>query len=584
MKNDKITFQDCWKTFTEDQDKAMRPEETLRRFYQQVAQLEVSIVSEVKRIDTGRLDIPVFFSVCSDEAQRLTGTKKQMGKGASPVQAEASACMELVERFSFYSYLNCKENFLRGDYVQMCNAGYPVMDIRLLLASVHDSTTSRETLEALLEDMPMEWAWATNVTTGERVLVPFSWFFAINEFNGSSAGNTKEEAALQGLCEVVERHVCARISEQEMRTSPIDPASVTDPVAKELLDKFAREGIELYLNDFTLDMGISTVAALAIDRTTFPEQSEIVYTAGTTPSPEKSLIRAVTEVAQLGGDFITSSNYMASGLPKPLSMDEVRYVTEAAEEVSIATLPDLSHDNIKTELERCISCLKEKNYQVFMIDVTDENLGIPACYTIIPGAHFRERAKSHDVGLFVAKLLFEMGDNPGIVEERLSRLETLLPRAYYLEFYRGKNALNMGAIEAAVVHFDRALQYDPEIEDRPAIASYLGSCLKDIGKYDEAIAVLQRGLDDDEERQDIHNSLGVCWFKKEDYEQAIVHFKRAVALDPSSGIDYANIGVNYARLGKAAEAIEYFTIALTIDPSLDFAHNELEKLRANKEK
>ncbi len=61
----------------------------------------------------------------------------------------------------------------------------------------------------------------------------------------------------------------------------------------------------------------------------FPEKSEIVYTAGTTPDPEKALIRAVTEVAQLAGDFNTDSNYIASGLPKPLSMEEVDYLTDS---------------------------------------------------------------------------------------------------------------------------------------------------------------------------------------------------------------------------------------------------------------
>ena len=578
MKKNKIIFQDCHKTFTEDQDKAIRPEDTLKRFYSQVKKLDVKILSEVKRIDNGRLDIPVFFSVCGEGASAVTGTKKQMGKGASPIQAEASACMELAERFSFFSFKSNEGNFLRGDYGQMRKAGYPVMDIDLLLKSVHDDKTSKEILEKLLASLPMQWAWATNITTGEEVLIPFSWFFAINEFNGPSAGNTYEEAALQGLCEIVERHVCSLISHDKLKTPLIDPDSVTDPVARDLLDKFRKENVELYLSDFTLGMGISTVGALAIDRATFPGRSEIVFTAGTTPNPEKSLIRAVTEVAQLAGDFNTSSNYVASGLPKPLSMEEVRYITDTSECTTIANIPDLTDNNIKTEVERCVASLNDKGYQVFMLDVTHERLAIPALYTIIPGAHFRERSRINDVGLFAAKLLFDLVDEPGLLEEKLQHLETLLPNAYYLEFYRGKNFVNMGFPESAIPHFDRALELKPEAEDLPYIYSYLGSCLKDIGRFDEAIEVLQSGLDEDEERPDIHNSLGVCWFKKEEYERAISHFKRAIDLNPSSGIDYANIGVNYSRLDKLKEAREYFTIALTIDPSLDFARTELEKL------
>ena len=99
MKKSNIVLKDCLKTFTIDQDKAIRPEDTLARFYAQVKKLDCVIVNEVKRIDNGRLDIPVYFSICGEAASRLTGTKKQMGKGAHPVQAEASACMELAERF-----------------------------------------------------------------------------------------------------------------------------------------------------------------------------------------------------------------------------------------------------------------------------------------------------------------------------------------------------------------------------------------------------------------------------------------------------------------------------------------------------
>lgn len=265
-----IQFSDCFKKFTTDQDKAITPEETLQRFYSKVASLNIKILHEVKRIDNGRLDIPVYFSVCGDDAKALTGTKKQMGKGASPVQAEASACMELAERFSFFSYKNNPANFLTGDYAAMVKAGHPVLAMEYLLTSVHDNKTSTDLLRQLLEDIPMQWAWGTNISRGEDVLIPFSWFFAINEFNGPSAGNTSEEAAMQGICEIVERHVCSLINRHKLATPRLDTASVQDAVARNLLRKFNEQNIELYLNDFSLDTGICTVGALAIDRSTFP--------------------------------------------------------------------------------------------------------------------------------------------------------------------------------------------------------------------------------------------------------------------------------------------------------------------------
>ena len=82
MKKKTVIFNDCFKTFTQDQDKAITPEQTLQNFYSKIESLDLNILNEVRRIDNGRLDIPVYFSVCGDDAKALTGTKKQMGKGA----------------------------------------------------------------------------------------------------------------------------------------------------------------------------------------------------------------------------------------------------------------------------------------------------------------------------------------------------------------------------------------------------------------------------------------------------------------------------------------------------------------------
>ena len=576
-----IRLQDCLKTYTTDQDKAISPEETVARFKDKLAHLNLDILKEVKRIDNGRLGIPVYFSVCGDDARVMTGTKKQMGKGASAIQAQASACMELVERFSFFTFKNNPDNFLIGDYQEMRNQGYPVLDTKYLLQSVHDTSHKTAFVEEVLQGIPMQWTWATNLASGEDVLMPFSWFFAINEFNGPSAGNSYEEAALQGICEIVERHVCALVTHEKIKTPLIDPETVTDPVARELISIFRENNIDLYLNDFTLDTGICTVAALAIDRSTFPEKSEIVYTAGTTPDPEKALIRAVTEVAQLAGDFNSGSNYIASGLPKPLTLDEVEHVVQSGMKVTIQNIANLGDTNIRQEVENCVSVLAEKGMDTFMLDVMHPDLKIPAIYTIIPGAHFRERSMIHDVGLFAAKLLVERVTNPKELDEKLARLETLIPDAYYLEFYRGRNLYNDGLAELALDCFERALALDPESEDLPYIYSYMGNCNKDLEQYDAALQVLEKGLQEDEERPDIHNMMGVCYFKKEAYADAVKSFDRAVELNPSSAMDYANLGINHRRLGNRDEAVHFFTLALSLDPEIEFAQQQLAELVAD---
>ncbi len=580
MEKKPIRLSDCHKHYTYDQDKVCSPQETVARFKKKLAEVNLDILKEVRRIDNGRLDIPVYFSLTGKDAFEIIGNKKQMGKGSTPEQSQASACMELAERFSFFAFKKNPANFIRATYPELAAKGYPLMDLSRLLQSVHDDRTSVDLLAKLLEDVPMQWTWATNLNRQEEVLVPFSWFFAINEFNGPSAGNTYEEAIIQGICEIVERHVCAVVDYEKIAAPVIDMASITDPVCRELIAKFTKNGIELYLNDFTLDTGIPTVSALAIDRSTFPELSEIVWTAGTTPDPSKALIRALTEVAQLAGDFNTGSNYVASGLPKPLSMDEVAYLTDAPDKVALDSLPNLSDDNIRVEVENCLAALEKLGMEVFVVNTMHPDLQIPTIYTIVPGAHFRERSRINNVGLFAAKLIFEQMEDPVESTRHLEKMQNLLPDAYFIEFYLGRNSIRLGRHEEGLAHLERALTLDPMEEDIPYIYSFMGDCLKDMGRYQEAIEVLRKGTELDDERPDLHNLLGFCHFKLEDYETAVKHFSRTVALNPSSAIDYANLGVNYRRLGKEEEAKTNFEIALSLDPNIEFARQHLAEMSA----
>ena len=331
-----IELNDCFKSYTYDQEKANFPRETIERVRARLKEIDLDILKETVRIDTGRLGIPIYISRCGSDAVQVIGTQKQMGKGGTPEQSEASALMELVERFSFFSFIR-ERDFIIETYQNIKKQAIPFESLALCF---YDQSPDLEQIRAVWETIPLAWVWAHNLTLKKDVLVPIDWFYLIHEYNGPSAGNTQEEAILQGLCEVLERHVSSVISHDFLLTPSIDPGSVTDPAARELIEKFDRLGIKLFLKDFSLDTGIPTVGSLAYDPATFPEKSEIVFTAGTTPNPEKSLIRAVTEIAQLAGDFVNRTQYRPT-LPKYQRLEEAQYVMTNPGTVSIQELPNL---------------------------------------------------------------------------------------------------------------------------------------------------------------------------------------------------------------------------------------------------
>jgi ribosomal protein S12 methylthiotransferase accessory factor len=157
----------------------------------------------------------------------------------------------------------------------------------------------------------------------------------------------------------------------------------------------------------------------------------------------------------------------------------------------------------------------------------------------------------------------------------------MLPQKHYVKFYQGLIQLNNSHPETALGLFRQALALGPSDQDRAAVFSYMGVCLKDMGQFSQALTELEKGAQIDPERTDIHNLMGYCHFKLKSHHQAIACFEKAIALNPGSAIDYANIGSNYRELGNTSKAIDYYRIALQIDPSIAFAKDGLKRLEAS---
>jgi len=567
-----LQLADAFKHYTYDQDKVLTPEETIKRVRERLAKLDLEILKETMRIDSGRLDIPVYISLLGVDARRVVPTQKQMGKGATPVQSEASALMELVERFSFFSYL--EEGPLH--YARPGELGGPALDFSYLARSLFDQSPEVQAAARLYEDWPLYFVPATNLTRGEAIYLPFHWFYLIEEYNGPAAGNCLEEAILQALCEVVERHVGSIISHERLITPAIDPDSVTVPAARELLEKFKKNGIQVYLRDFSLDTGIPTVAALAYDPSTFPESSEIVFAAGTTTDPEKSLIRALTEVAQLAGDFHRRTSYRPT-LPKYENLEDAAYLMAPGPLVPLDSLPNLASDNLKVEIKNCLEALSRLNLDVLVVDVTHPRIGIPAVYVLMPGTHFLDRTRNTNVIFHLAKTAaLYAAPLDGLAA--LERLNESFPNRFEVHFFLGLAKANLGMNTEALAHFHQTLALNPPAHEIPSIYVHLGSVHKEQEDYQAAAAAFSQALELDPSLLEAHHLLGFCYFKLEQYQQAVGCFEKAIELDHGSAIDYANLGINLSRLGHRKEAAYVLKQALELDASLDFAAQALAEL------
>lgn len=574
-----IELSSCPKGYTKDLDKVITPAETVARVKAKLYKSGMNILSDTVRIDTGRLGIPVFLSVCGDEARRILPTRKQMGKGSSEEQAQASAVMELMERYSYFSFWEREDSMVSSSWLEAEKQfGDALISVEEILKSVQDELP-KEDARRILNILPWKFHQATCLTTGKDVWLPVDWFKLLSEFNGTSSGNTNEESLLQGCCELIERHVCCCIDRERTETPTIDKDSIDDPVLRNLIELFERENIHLVLKDFSMGMPIPTVAAVAWDESTFPETSEIVFTAGTASSPQKAAIRAVTEIAQLAGDFCTGACYEASGLTKFTRLQDINWLLRG-DTRALSSLPTVEDGDIRNELLSTIRGLKSLGYNVYAVQTTHPELDIPAHYTIIPGLTFRERDKNQSLGLFVGRRISESADW-NTAEKGLKILESCYSGAHFLPFFRGMLELRNENYLQAYDYFLLAAPKQPESDAEALSYFYAGYALTLVENWKDALPHLEKAFDLCPDMKEYGNFCGVSCFKQQNYEKAAYYFRRVLKIDKGSMTDMANLGVCMKYLGKTEEAEKYLTIALRTDPSLESARKHLEELRKN---
>ena len=148
-----------------------------------------------------------------------------------------------------------------------------------------------------------------------------------------------------------------------------------------------------------------------------------------------------------------------------------------------------------------------------------------------------------------------------------------------LRFYRGVCDHGEEDYEAARAHFEESLRLGPAPEDLGRVLFYVGACLKELERFDEAIEVLERAVEVDPDDIVNHNLLGFCYYKVKRHQDAVACFERCVQIDPRSGIDWANLGSNLRDLDRPDEAVAMYEKAVSLDKSIGFAWTNLAKLQ-----
>lgn len=134
-----------------------------------------------------------------------------------------------------------------------------------------------------------------NISKKQIEYLPIGAIFTFCTSNGMCAGNTPKEAIIQGLNEILERHISKEIYENHI-SFPDIPISTFEktPVYDKLIKLSIDTKYHIQIKDCSLNMGIPAIGILIYNQ----ENTKYHFHLGVDPSPITALERTLTEVYQ----------------------------------------------------------------------------------------------------------------------------------------------------------------------------------------------------------------------------------------------------------------------------------------------
>jgi oxazoline/thiazoline synthase len=422
----KPVLERCKKTFTADGGhRVVPPEETLARYKHHVSPI-TGAVPLLERADTagdGVLHVYVAGNNLARPHQNLAQLRGDLrslnaGKGTSDVQAQASGLCEGLERYS--GVFRGDEPRRRARMRELGETAVALGDCLLFSERQYRERDARNASGSRFNFIPvpfdpeanLEWSPVWSLTRREIRYLPtaFCYYdypqseerrYCIACSNGNAAGNTLEEAILQGFLELVERDSVALWWYNRVRRPGVELDSFGEPYLGRLQAFLRAHRREFWVLDLTADLDIPVFASVCRRTDGPPEQ--IVFGFGAHLEPRVALLRAVTEMNQM----LTSPLLKPEGkeLGDPTADPETAHWLQTATTANQPYLlpandsPRTSSsrsrgwaDDVTEDVRTSQTLVERAGMEMLMLDQTRPEVGLPVAKVIVPGLrHFWAR-------------------------------------------------------------------------------------------------------------------------------------------------------------------------------------------------
>lgn len=382
---------------------------TVARYRKHVSPL-TGVVSRLERIEA---DLPMntnFFAYHNFSApahnvdQLRSGLSGgSFGKGSTAEQGEASALMESIERYS---------GIFQGDEIRTTRRftdfapGDALLpnDVQLFSEMQFQDRhgpqpeDSHPVPEPLDPSAKTEWSpvWSLRDKRFKHLPTGLLYFFYggfHTDSNGCAAGNTREEAIVQGFLELVERDAYAIWWYNRLQRAELDLSQFDDSYVRDLQGQLADVGRRLWVLDITSDLGIPTY--VAITHWVQNGHENIEFGSGAHFDRRIALLRSLTELTQfmsigmMGGG--SGEKPSLDGVT-PLRLDEYPFLIPSSAPI-VPPAPSLRvHDNTRDQVNACVEIAARAGYDFLVLDQTRPDVEVPVVRVLVPGLrHFYRR-------------------------------------------------------------------------------------------------------------------------------------------------------------------------------------------------
>jgi ribosomal protein S12 methylthiotransferase accessory factor len=376
------------KGFRGSTHRACPPEDTLARISPHLALAGITRLADITGLD--RIGIPVTLAI-RPNARTVVGST---GKGATLVAAQVSGAMEAIEmHHAEYAAFDVIEASLE----ELQRQDRSLLDVHRIPAVRH---------QRLLPDLPLQWTAGENVASGSPVLVPFSCVHLRpprkglplprsplqRSSNGLASGNTRLEAILAGMYEVIERDAYAlaraRPGFWNRGAIVVDLRSLDLPEVEPLLAACDAARVMVMVLDITSDLGVPAFAARLFDMANPETGTAVGY--GCHLDTEVALVRAITEavqsrvVVQVAGsrDDTTKYERWTMGLFASELESARRLQEQARHRPQVRRAGRCFADDFQLLLERLAAA---DIHQVGVVDMQEPPFPVAVVRVVIPG-------------------------------------------------------------------------------------------------------------------------------------------------------------------------------------------------------